>query len=123
MPLKALWNQSITGKGVKIAVFDTGISEQFEKDNSKNIIDKTNWTNEKFGTLDLSGHGTAVTSIIQNKNPLCTGIAKDSHLYILKVFNKEKETHTSWILNAFDYIFEKQIDIINFSIGGLDFTD
>jgi hypothetical protein len=39
------------------------------------------------------------------------------------VFTKNKETFSSWILTAFDYILEKEVDLINFSIGGLDFTD
>ena len=73
--------------------------------------------------LDLSGHGTSVASIIQNNNNQCKGITKDTKLFILKVFTKEKETQISWILNAFEYIRQMRVDIINFSIGGLDFTE
>lgn len=37
-----------TGSGVKVAVFDTGLSEKHP--HFKNVKERTNWTNEK--TLD-----------------------------------------------------------------------
>ena len=39
-----------TGAGVKVAVFDTGLSEDHHHFKKGRIKDRTNWTNEK--TLD-----------------------------------------------------------------------
>lgn len=43
-PLSSVW----AGSGVKVAVFDTGLSEKHP--HFKNVKERTNWTNEK--TLD-----------------------------------------------------------------------
>ncbi|MEQ2234487.1 hypothetical protein ILYODFUR_032228 [Ilyodon furcidens] len=43
-----LWQMGHTGSGVKVAVFDTGLSEKHP--HFKNVKERTNWTNEK--TLD-----------------------------------------------------------------------
>lgn len=41
----ALWNLGITGKGIKVAVFDTGLAKTHP--HFKKIKERTNWTNEK----------------------------------------------------------------------------
>ena len=43
------------GSGVKVAVFDTGLSEKHP--HFKNVKERTNWTNEK--TLDDGENGCA----------------------------------------------------------------
>jgi membrane-bound transcription factor site-1 protease len=36
-----------TGKGVKVAIFDTGLAEEHPHFKKGRIKDRTNWTNEK----------------------------------------------------------------------------
>lgn len=43
-----------TGAGVKVAIFDTGLSENHPHFKKGRIKDRTNWTNEK--TLDDGKH-------------------------------------------------------------------
>ncbi len=45
-----LWNMGFSGKGVKVAIFDTGLAEDHPHFKKGRIKDRTNWTTEK--TLD-----------------------------------------------------------------------
>ncbi|KAL7294624.1 hypothetical protein TKK_0011928 [Trichogramma kaykai] len=117
---ESLWKQGITGKGVKVAVFDTGLAANHP--HFKHIKERTNWTNEK--TLnDLLGHGTFVAGVIASSYPSCKGLAPDVDLYIFRVFTNSKISYTSWFLDAFNYAMLLKIKILNLSIGGPDFLD
>ncbi|KAF3854410.1 hypothetical protein F7725_022465 [Dissostichus mawsoni] len=114
-----LWQMGHTGAGVKVAVFDTGLSEKHP--HFKNVKERTNWTNEK--TLDDGlGHGTFVAGVIASMRE-CQGFAPDSELHIFRVFTNNQVSYTSWFLDAFNYAILKKIDVLNLSIGGPDFMD
>ncbi|XP_066438330.1 membrane-bound transcription factor site-1 protease isoform X3 [Eleutherodactylus coqui] len=114
-----LWQLGYTGSNVKVAVFDTGLSERHP--HFKNVRERTNWTNEK--TLDDGlGHGTFVAGVIASMRE-CQGLAPDSELHIYRVFTNNQVSYTSWFLDAFNYAILKKIDVLNLSIGGPDFMD
>lgn len=114
-----LWNMGITGKGIKVAVFDTGLAKTHP--HFKKIKERTNWTNEK--TLeDKLGHGTFVAGVIA-ANKECLGFAPDAELHIFRVFTNNQVSYTSWFLDAFNYAILKKVNILNLSIGGPDFKD
>ncbi|XP_035792617.1 membrane-bound transcription factor site-1 protease-like isoform X2 [Anopheles albimanus] len=114
-----LWNMGITGKGVKVAVFDTGLSKSHP--HFKRIKERTNWTNEK--TLDDGvSHGTFVAGIIASAKE-CLGFAPDAELHIFRVFTNNQVSYTSWFLDAFNYAILRKINVLNLSIGGPDFLD
>lgn len=77
-----LWKRGITGKGIKVAVFDTGLSKKHP--HFKNVKERTNWTNEK-SLDDGVSHGTFVSGIIASSKE-CLGIAPDVELHIFRVF-------------------------------------
>lgn len=115
----SLWNMGITGKGVKVAVFDTGLSKTHP--HFRKIKERTNWTNEK--TLDDGlGHGTFVAGVIASSKE-CLGFAPDSELHIFRVFTNNQVSYTSWFLDAFNYAILKKVNVLNLSIGGPDFKD
>lgn len=115
----ALWNMGITGKGIKVAVFDTGLSKTHP--HFRKIKERTNWTSEK--TLDDGiGHGTFVAGVIASSKE-CLGFAPDSELHIFRVFTNNQVSYTSWFLDAFNYAILKKINVLNLSIGGPDFKD
>ena len=61
MQADILWERGVTGAGVRVAIFDTGLSKTHP--HFKRIRERTNWTNEK--TLDDElGHGTFVAGVI-----------------------------------------------------------
>uniref|UniRef100_A0A182JXP7 Membrane-bound transcription factor site-1 protease n=1 Tax=Anopheles christyi TaxID=43041 RepID=A0A182JXP7_9DIPT len=114
-----LWGMGITGQGVKVAVFDTGLAKSHP--HFKRIKERTNWTNEK--TLDDGvSHGTFVAGIIASSKE-CFGFAPDAELHIFRVFTNNQVSYTSWFLDAFNYAILKKINVLNLSIGGPDFLD
>uniref|UniRef100_A0A182P1R8 Membrane-bound transcription factor site-1 protease n=1 Tax=Anopheles epiroticus TaxID=199890 RepID=A0A182P1R8_9DIPT len=114
-----LWDMGITGQGVKVAVFDTGLAKSHP--HFKRIKERTNWTNEK--TLDDGvSHGTFVAGIIASSQE-CLGFAPDAELHIFRVFTNNQVSYTSWFLDAFNYAILKKINVLNLSIGGPDFLD
>eukprot|EP00092_Neocalanus_flemingeri_P107767 GFUD01138329.1.p1 GENE.GFUD01138329.1~~GFUD01138329.1.p1 ORF type:complete len:1040 (-),score=318.65 GFUD01138329.1:275-3394(-) len=114
-----LWEMGVTGAGVKVAVFDTGLSKTHP--HFKRVKERTNWTNEK--TLeDGLGHGTFVAGVIASSKE-CLGFAPDAELHIYRVFTNNQVSYTSWFLDAFNYAIMKKIHVLNLSIGGPDFMD
>ncbi|KAM4894456.1 membrane-bound transcription factor site-1 protease isoform 4-T4 [Sylvia borin] len=114
-----LWQMGYTGAGVRVAVFDTGLSEKHP--HFKNVKERTNWTNER--TLDDGlGHGTFVAGVIASMRE-CQGFAPNAELHIFRVFTNNQVSYTSWFLDAFNYAILKKIDVLNLSIGGPDFMD
>lgn len=78
-----LWARGITGKGVKVAIFDTGLAVSHP--HFKKIKERSNWTNEK--TLeDGLGHGTFVAGVVASTSRDCLGFAPDAELHIFRVF-------------------------------------
>lgn len=81
-----LWSMGISGEGVKVAVFDTGLAKTHP--HFKKIKERTNWTNEK--TLDDGlGHGTFVAGVIASHKE-CLGFAPDAELHIFRVFTNNQ---------------------------------
>lgn len=114
-----LWGMGITGKGIKVAVFDTGLSKTHP--HFKKVKERTNWTNEK--TLeDGISHGTFVAGVISSSKE-CLGFAPEADLHIYRVFTNNQVSYTSWFLDAFNYAILKKINVLNLSIGGPDFLD
>ncbi|XP_012285406.1 membrane-bound transcription factor site-1 protease [Orussus abietinus] len=116
----ALWGMGVTGRGVKVAVFDTGLAANHP--HFKKIKERTNWTNEK--TLeDGLGHGTFVAGVIASSSRDCLGFAPDAELHIFRVFTNAQVSYTSWFLDAFNYAILAKVTVLNLSIGGPDFMD
>ena len=118
-----LWkyhDKGFTGKGVKIAIFDSGVS--YEAQEQLNIQEIADFTDDEAENDQIS-HGTFIASVIGSKNDNCPGMAPEAELYIFKVFNKDHESYTQWFLQAFNYAIKKNIDIINLSNGSSDFKD
>ena len=124
----------VTGAGVRVAVFDTGLSKShphFKRIKVRKMCiqtdlysfsqERTNWTNEK--TLeDGLGHGTFVAGVIASSKE-CLGFAPDAELHIYRVFTNNQVSYTSWFLDAFNFAIMKKIHVLNLSIGGPDFMD
>lgn len=114
-----LWSMSITGKGIRVAVFDTGLAKNHP--HFKRVKERTNWTNEK-SLDDGVSHGTFVAGVIASSKE-CLGFAPDAELHIYRVFTNNQVSYTSWFLDAFNYAILRKIHVLNLSIGGPDFLD
>lgn len=115
-----LWKRGIRGKGVRVAVFDTGLNDDAPYFGS--VIERTDWTEERTNA-DHVGHGTFVAGLIGGSHPDCPGIAPDVDILTFRVFTGGQVSYTSWFLDAFNYAMHVGIDVLNLSIGGPDFAD
>lgn len=122
------WSSGLTGKNVKVAVVDTGVSmnpllpnverHSFVDDNPRTRIDESS-------PYDTEGHGTFVSGIIAagvTSSQLygnIVGVAPDVSLYSLKVFEKDGASMES-LLKALEWSIENNIDIVNMSLGTTD---
>ena len=73
--------------------------------------------------VDKNGHGTFIAGAVGSTHPDCPGIAPDAEIYILKLFNDDEMTYTSWFLDAFNYVLEHDIDVVNLSTASKDSQD
>lgn len=111
----------LTGKGVKIAIADSGISSHTEF-NGKDIqgADFTHSANIQ----DSKNHGTAIAGIIGARGAAFTGVAPDAELIVYKVDNGSRlissQAVTAAINNLIDYNEKHPNDkilILNLSYG------
>ena len=73
--------------------------------------------------VDENGHGTFVAGLIGSQNPKCPGIAPETEIYILKLFNEDEMTYSAWFLDAFNFVMDNDIDIVNLSTASKDTKD
>lgn len=117
--VRELWSRGhVTGRGVNVAVFDTGLEENHP--HFKYVRERIDWTDERDAS-DRVGHGTFVCGLIASRSRECLGLAPDVNLFVFKIFTKNQISYTSWFLDAFNYALLKNIDVLNLSIGGPDF--
>ena len=76
-----------------------------------------------YNAIDVNGHGTFVAGLIGSRNPQCTGIAPEAEIYILKLFTDDEVTYSAWFLDAFNFILDNDIDIVNLSTASKDTQD
>lgn len=117
-----MWKASYKGKGVKIAIIDSGcdVNHISLKDN---IAAVRNFTTEDMKNpnivTDRVGHGTHVAGIIaaDGKHNSIVGVAPESELYILKAIDRTGSGKLSWVVNAINYAVNLNVDIISMSLG------
>lgn len=110
------WADGYTGKGVKVAVLDTG----FDPHDEITYAGGASAFDTPY-TSDENGHGTHVAGIIgAHMGTYVQGIAPDVSLYGYKtsrIVNGQREGHTGHILQGINWAIENDMDIINLSSG------
>jgi len=110
-------SSGITGKGVKIAILDTGIdtkhSDLYVSGGACMLSRCTNSYN------DDNGHGTHVAGIIaaKNNNIGTIGVAPEASIYAVKVLDRDGMGTTSTVLSGIDWAIKNKMDIINLSLS------
>lgn len=108
-----------TGRGVKVAVIDTGIDSQ-HPDLADNIASGRDLVNDGEFLQDGLGHGTHVAGIIaaRGNNSGVIGIAPGSSLHVIKVFGLNGSGPSAdMIVTAIQDSVNNGARIINMSIG------
>ena len=103
---------SCTGRGVKIAVIDSGVNPAHphvgEVSGGTRISSNDATTSTDY--LDFIGHGTAIAAAIREKAP-------EAQLYAVKVFDRTLTTNIEVILKAIDWCIDNEMDLVNLSLG------
>lgn len=132
MKIRSLWEQGFSGKGIVIAVIDSGIDIK-HKNFEDRIIAYKNFTDDdtEENVFDYSGHGTHVAGIISSKNSKAIeiGAAPNAELVILKVIDSNSKGKISSLINSLNYVIEwnekndKKINIVNLSLGSAEYSE
>ena len=113
----AVHQRGITGKGIKVAVVDTGVDENHPDLKGQEIAER-NFTDDPDAT-DNVGHGTHVGSTIASSGSKYGGVAPGAQLLDAKVCI-EFGCQESWILDGMRWAAEQGAQVINMSLGGQD---
>ena len=106
-----------TGSGVKVAVFDTGISTTHE---DIHLSGGANFVQNAVDYSDDNGHGTQVAGIISatNNNVGVLGVSPNAQIYSVKVLDKYGSGNFSDIIAGIEWAINNKVNIINMSFGG-----
>ncbi len=114
------WQAGITGKGVKVAVLDTGVDENHPDLQGRQLAEK-NFTESPDNT-DEVGHGTHVASTIASKGEQYPGVAPDAGILDGKVCYPGGCSESA-ILGGMQWAADQGAHVINMSLGGGDTPD
>lgn len=115
----AAWDANITGKGVGVAVIDTGVYPH--PDLSHRITAFKDFVGSKTSAYDDNGHGTHVAGNIAANSFPYRGIAPDADIIGVKVLNKLGSGMLSTVIAGIQWCIDNKeslgIRIINLSLG------
>jgi subtilisin len=140
------WNKGYTGKGVIVAVIDTGVDFNHEDlknniwintkeiagngidDDGNGYIDDVrgwNFDNDNNNVLDNNGHGTHVSGTIaaENNGIGVVGIAYNSQIMSVKVLDANGSGSYANITKGIYYAVDNGAKVINLSLGGNSSND
>ena len=119
-------DQGYKGKGITIAVIDTGVAPHQDLTLPDNrIVGFKDFVNNKNEPYDDNGHGTHVAGIIAgngySSRGKYTGIAPEANILAIKALNKRGSGNMSDIIAAVEYVIETKdkhnTKILNLSFG------
>lgn len=118
----AAWNAGHTGKGVKIAILDTGVDQTHADLAGREIAEKN--FSDAPDNIDRYGHGTHVASIAAGTGARSggkyRGVAYEGSLLDGKVLNDDGSGRESWIVAGMQWAAEQGAAVVNLSLGGQD---
>jgi serine protease AprX len=130
---QAWWNAGYTGKGVDVAVIDTGVAPVAGLDAPGKVVYGPDLSLESqapnLANLDTSGHGTFVAGLIAAGDPgpiapsAYRGMAPDARILSLKVGTADGGVDVSQVIAAIDWVVEHRHDhgldirVLNLSYG------
>ena len=118
------WQEGWTGKGVRVAVLDTGVAKH--PDLKKRLFIFQDFVNGAARAYDDYGHGTHVSGILCGEGNIqreYRGIAPLADLVSLKVLDKNGNGHREQVIRGIQWVIhhcaQYQIRIMNISVGSV----
>ncbi|HZG15634.1 MAG TPA: S8 family peptidase [Candidatus Bathyarchaeia archaeon] len=115
-----LWSNT-KGKGIKVAVIDTGISSS-HSDLRGQVKGRVITANGGLGYSGMDGHGTHVAGTIAavaNQKGI-VGVAPEVELYDVRAFGPDGTAAISDIVEGINWCIENRMNVINMSFGTSD---
>jgi subtilisin family serine protease len=114
----SVWQQGITGAGIKVGIVDTGIDPN-HADFANRIAQVKDFTGQ--GPTDNHGHGTHVAGIIGGAGVASSGkykgVAPDCAFYTAKVLRGDGSGSTSDVMAGIEWAVQQGVQVINLSLG------
>lgn len=126
--VEKFYSENIFGKGINVAIIDTGISPHidFLLPNNR-IMHFVDFVNKESHFYDDNGHGTFITGLVAS-NGLASGkkysgIAPLCNIFSLKALDKDGQSTSVEMLEAMQWIFDNKekfnIDVVCMSFGAI----
>lgn len=133
-----MWRAGFTGRGVDVALIDSGVSPVAGMESSKQVLNGLDISfdsqREQLRHLDLYGHGTHMAGIISGQDQVdrtkdlyshdtFAGVAPDSRIVNVKVANAKGAADVSQLIAAIDWVVQHRNDagmnirVLNLSFG------
>lgn len=114
-----LWQEHLTGQGIRIAVVDTGIDFD-HPDFAGRVLDAADFTGT--GPDDRHGHGTHCAGVVAGSGAMSDGhyrgVAPDAELYIAKVLRADGQGMMSDVMMGIEWAVDQGVQVISLSLGG-----
>ena len=118
-----LWEKGIDGRGINVAVIDSGIDKN-HPDLIGRVIAEKNFLADEITTDDLLGHGTMVAGIIAGSGAASggkyKGIAPAASLISVKVIDSKGDGKVSDIIAGIEWAIYNGADVLSLSLGGIN---
>ena len=113
--------EPITGKGVVVAILDTGVDYTHPDlggtiGPDQKVIGGFDFVDDDGDPLDMDGHGTAVAGII-GANGQIKGIAPEVSILAYRVVDRMGNVKSTDLLRALEKASQNGADVINLSLG------
>ena len=118
----AAWAKGLTGKGVTVAIADTGVDDTHP--DLKGKVSASADFSGSADTVDRVGHGTHVASTVAGDGAAADGryrgVAPDAQLVSAKVLDDSGAGSWSGVIAGLEWSVEQGADVVNLSLGGPD---
>ncbi len=116
----AAWKTGATGKGVRVAVLDSGV-DATHPDLKGRVVAAADFAGTG-STTDRNGHGTHVAAIVAGTGKASAGarrgIAYQADLLNGKVLDDDGGGHESAIIAGMEWAVQNRARVVNMSLGG-----